>query len=80
MRTVFSGLMILAVSAMKWTPASTMTWASVSNAVCAKCQRVTFDVGCQVIDVRRHVVVGGDDRVALPLQLVDLVDQRLGGR
>ena len=35
-RTVLSGLSSLAVSAMKWTPASTMTSASVSTASCAR--------------------------------------------
>ena len=73
--TVFSGLMILAVSAMKWTPARTMTSASVSNASLGEGERVARDVGRQVIDVRRHVVVGGDDGVALVLEPFDLVDQ-----
>ena len=43
-------------------------------------QRVTRDIGGQVIDVWRHVIVGGNDGVAFGLQLRDLIDQRLKSR
>ena len=39
-------------------------------------QRVAGDVGDAVEDLRRLVVVGEDDGVALPLQLADRVDVR----
>ena len=61
---------------MKWTPARTITSASVSTAIWARARESPGDVRRQVIDVRRHVVVGGDDGVALHFEPFDLVDDR----
>ena len=65
MSTVFSGDRIFAVSAMKWTPASTMTSASRLRPLLRQGQRVAHEVGDAVEDLRRLVVVGQDDGVAL---------------
>ncbi len=54
---------------MKWTPASTITSASVRAASRAKRQAVADDVGDRVEDVRGLIIVRQDDRVALALQL-----------
>ena len=43
-------------------------------------ERVARDVRDAMVDVRRHVVVGQNNRVALLLQLLDLFDQGLEDR
>ena len=66
-----SGLSSFAVSAMKCTPASTMTSASTVDRLARQRQAVADDVGDAVEDLRRLVVVRQDDGVALALQLED---------
>ena len=76
--TMRSGFRIFAVSAMKCTPANTMTSACVFFASCASCERVADEVG-QVLDLALLVVVGEQDRVALLLEPDDfLVDVEAG--
>ncbi len=79
-RTVFAGFTILAVSAMKWTPAMTITSASVFVGHVGEGERVAAQVRDAVEDVGRHVVVREHDGVALRLQRLDLGDERLRSR
>ena len=72
--TVLVGFSSFAVSAMKWTPASTMTSASTFMRLARQRQAVADDVGDAVEDLRRLVVVRQDDGVALALQRQDGVD------
>ena len=75
-RIVFSGLSSFDVSAMKWTPAWTITSASVLGCFLGELQAVAANVADAVEDFRRHVVVRQDGRVALLLERVDRLDQR----
>ncbi len=72
--TVFPGFSSFAVSAMKWTPASTMTEASVRAASRASARLSPTMSPDRVEDVGRLVVVRQDDRVTLLLELEDRGD------
>ena len=72
--TVFSGFSSFAVSAMKCTPASTITDGVGARRLAGQRQAVADDVADRVEDVRRLVVVRQDDRVPLALQLEDRGD------
>ncbi len=72
--TVFSGFSSFAVSAMKCTPASTITIGIGARRLARQRQAVADDVADRVEDVRRLVVVRQDDRVPLALQLEDRGD------
>jgi len=56
----------LAVSAMKWTPASTITSASVARRFACQREAVADDVGDRVEDVRGLIVVRQDDGICAP--------------
>src|ERR1700759_1991219 len=71
-RTRLSGHRIEAVSAMKCTPQKTIVSASAAGAPRGEPQRVAHVIG-DVLDLRKLVVVGQDDRVVLPRQVADLV-------
>ena len=72
--TVFSGFSSLAVSAMKWTPASTITCGVGARRLARQGQAVADDVGDGVENLRRLVVVRQHDRVAFALQPQDRGD------
>ena len=79
-RTSRSGLRIFAVSAMKWTPANTITSASGRGRLLGQGQAVADVVG-DVLDVRFLVVVRQDHRVQLAAQVVDGGEEiQTGGR
>jgi hypothetical protein len=75
--TVASGERILAVSAMKTTPANTITRARDSRAFRAQVVGIPLEVADAVDHLGLDVGVGEDDRVLLLLQPVDL--EREGG-
>ena len=75
MSTVLSGARIFAVSAMKWTPAKTITRCVGRGGLTGQAERVSNDVG-DVLDLRALVVVREQDRVALGDELADLVGDR----
>ena len=74
MRTFFSGLSSFAVSAMKWTPASTMTSASTFVASRASARLIADEIGDAMIDLRRLIIMRQDHRIALALQAQDRID------
>ena len=83
--TIFSGLRILAVSAMNLTPQKAITSASVVGGLAAQFEAVADEVG-EVLQLGLLVVMRQDHRVALLAQAVDLGAQvepgqvgRLGG-